>query len=423
MKQKSKIMVVCATERDKRELSSVYFRDVYDIAFYNDNDSELYEKILCKDPGWLDYNVDPEKQIEQAKYFYQQYDCDGVIVSEDYPGSVIASIISKECELIGPSSESILACHHKYVSRKSQQKLVPEVTPKFCLLDDEKNQMKYPFFVKPVKCFFSFFADVVCTESDLYRYQSNLVVPHAFVDKFNWFINRYASFENISCAMIVEELLTGRQYTYEGVIHNGIVQMIGVVSSIMFPGTISFSRFEYPSSLSKSVQIRMHEVAQKFVTGIDLDNMLFNIEFMFDDTTDILRIIEINPRMASQFADMYEKVDGTNSYQYAIDVALGKKPVIQKNKGNHNFAASCVLRLFEDKKVIKTPTQKEIERFYQEFSDGRLQCFVREGQYLSDVFQDGKSFRYGLIHLGARDRQELLEKFEYAQSILNFGLR
>ena len=37
--------------------------------------------------------------------------------------------------------------------------------------------------------------------------------------------------------------------------------------------------------------------------------------------------------------------------------------------------------------------------------------FVKEGQKLSEVFQDGKSYRYALVHLGGRDEQELVERY------------
>ncbi len=37
--------------------------------------------------------------------------------------------------------------------------------------------------------------------------------------------------------------------------------IMGVVDSIMFPGTLAFSRFDYPSALPEGVQARMAEIA------------------------------------------------------------------------------------------------------------------------------------------------------------------
>ena len=57
----------------------------------------------------------------------------------------------------------------------------------------------------------------------------------------------------------------------------------------------------------------MAEIAKTLMRGMGFDNGMFNIEMMYDADADRIGIIEINPRMASQFADLYEKVDGTNS--------------------------------------------------------------------------------------------------------------
>ena len=94
----------------------------------------------------------------------------------------------------------------------------------------------------------------------------------------------------------------------------------------MFPGTLAFARFDYPSALPQSVQARMAEIATTVMEGLGFDNGLFNIEMMYDRETGRVAIIEINPRMASQFADLYEKVDGTNSYEVLLAVGQGRAP-------------------------------------------------------------------------------------------------
>ena len=47
--------------------------------------------------------------------------------------------------------------------------------------------------------------------------------------------------------LIAEGLLKGEQVTVEGYVHGGVATIFGVVDSIMFPGTLAFSRFDYPS--------------------------------------------------------------------------------------------------------------------------------------------------------------------------------
>ena len=67
--------------------------------------------------------------------------------------------------------------------------------------------------------------------------------------------------------------------------------------------------------------------------GLGFDNGIFNIEMMYDAEADRISIIEINPRMASQFADLYEKVDGTNSFSVLLDIAQGRTPRFTRRQG------------------------------------------------------------------------------------------
>ena len=61
--------------------------------------------------------------------------------------------------------------------------------------------------------------------------------------------------------------------------------------SIMYPGTIAFERFEYPSSLPEPVQQRMGGIARRLMRGIGYQDGMFNIEFMYDPETEAIRII------------------------------------------------------------------------------------------------------------------------------------
>ena len=62
---------------------------------------------------------------------------------------------------------------------------------------------------------------------------------------------------------IAEEALRGVQVTVDGFMDGGRATVTGVVDSVMYPGTSSFERFEYPSRLPAAVQRRMAEVAAR----------------------------------------------------------------------------------------------------------------------------------------------------------------
>jgi biotin carboxylase len=236
-------------------------------------------------------------------------------------------------------------------------------------------------------------------------------------------LERYAGTSIGTKRLIAEGLLKGVQVTVEGYAYGGVVRIMGVVDSIMFPGTIAFSRFEYPSALPEAVQARMAELATTLMGGLGFDNGLFNIEMMYDADADRISIIEINPRMASQFADLYEKVDGTNSYEVLLAIGQGRAPAFVPRKGRYSFAASCVLRAFEDRVVVALPSEADITGLSRLYPDIRVELHAAVGRKLSDELQDGQSFRYGIVNLGGRDRDDVLEQFEACRERLGIVLR
>ncbi len=84
------------------------------------------------------------------------------------------------------------------------------------------------------------------------------------------------------------------------------------------------------------------------------------------------------------------------------------------------IAASCVLRTFENKRVLSVPSQEEVNALVERFPDARIEISASPGKLLSDVMQDGNSFRYGLINIGADSHEELNAKFELCKSLLEF---
>jgi hypothetical protein len=126
--------------------------------------------------------------------------------------------------------------------------------------------------------------------------------------------------------------------------------------------------------------------------------------------------------MASQFADLYEKVDGTNTYSVALAIATGNTPVVKKQKTVHKIAASCVLRKFEDHLVTHMPNAEEIAKTKQCVPDIRIVLCAKEGVRLISLadIQDGNSYRYAFLNIGALDHHDLNAKLTECVKHLNF---
>jgi predicted ATP-grasp superfamily ATP-dependent carboligase len=405
------IFVACPTPRDIKELPRL--PDFSEYSFiHQDFITDDLEKLIYEDNIEQAVALDIAAMVDAIVEKYSDGSLAGIMSSDDYPGINIASAVAKRLGLSGPSPEKVLLCQHKYYARRAQQKHVPEAVPRFGIIgmddaDFTSPPLTYPFFLKPVKSVFSCFAQTISSDSEL-RHVLQHKLPHRdFFVPFNQLVEQYCSFEHDAYYMLAEEMLTGLQLTIEGYSFQGEIDFFGIVDSIMFPGTLSFKRFEYPSKLPEEVQNRIKYIARRCMKGIGFDNGLFNIEFFYNPDSNALHIIEINPRMASQFADLYEKVDGTNSYEALVAIAVNKRPVLKKREGRYKVAGSFVLREFENKLVKKVPNAEQISQVHEQFEDLRLEIFAEEGKHLSFTLQDGKSYRYGLIHLGGNSQDEL----------------
>jgi len=418
------ILVICPTQRDYREIDNTLLNKQYNFIFQRWNKGAFDELVVSKDTDctrWLE----PEAMINFLVGLCIGENVDAVVSSDDYPGSVFASIVAERCGLFGPSPQSVLLCHHKYYSRCIQKDCISGATPKFWIVEKNENKISkqsycFPFFIKPVKSSFSVYAQEIKSLEMLKDYMCKTSLSDIYLSYFNWAVNKYIFSEYDGYCFLGEEILEGFQVTVDGFVHNGIVKIIGIVDSVMFPGTISFERFEYPSRLPNLVQQVMKDIVACVIEKIGLDNTLFNVECIYNMQTGAIHIIEINPRMSSQFADLYEKVDGTNSYEIMIDIALGISPRVRYRNGKHSVAASCVLRTFEDKYVVSLPSKSNIDFVEKIFPGTRIEICAQKDKKLSDIKQDPYSYRYGLIHLGGRDWIELLKKYQSCLEFLEF---
>jgi biotin carboxylase len=349
------------------------------------------------------------------------------VSTDDYPGAALAAVLAKELGLPGPCPKASLICQHKYLSREAQASIVPDAVPAFWPIDVAPGAalpegIALPAFVKPMKSFFSIGAKRIETEAELRAAKRKWAELDDFFLPLDRLLQRHASVEIGTTRLIAEGLLKGVQVTVEGYAYGGDVYILGVVDSIFFPGTLAFSRFDYPSALPEAVQDRMHDIATRLMSGLGFDNGMFNIEMMYDADEDRIAIIEINPRMASQFADLYEKVDDTNSYEVLLDIGTGVRPSPKRRQGRYRFAASCVLRTFEDCVVAALPSEEKLAAIERDYPNIRVEIHATAGRRLSDELQDGTSFRYGIVSLGGRDLADVLYRFETCQTKLGIVL-
>lgn len=419
--QRKKILVVFPTAWDDRQLDAcrAAWRDRYEIELATPTD---------EDCPW---DFDLLEWIEQTART-RRGEIDGVFSSSDYPGATVAAALATELGLPGSTPGAVLACSHKHASRRLQREVVPEATPRFALIDatrpeDGLDDLFFPCFVKPVKGAFSIHSRRIDTPEELLAFFRSATIQEfvgEYMHLFHQLVAAYTDFEVDGRFFLAEELLSGLQVTVEGFVADERVEILGVVDSLLHPKSKSFSRFDLPSFHRPEIQERMAGIARRLIPHLGLESTLFNVEMMYEPARDSIHVIEVNPRLCGQFADLYQKVDGTNGYEIALALAAGDPLRRRRGEGRYGQASSFPLRVYEPVRVDRAPTADDVARAAALYPGTLIWTEVEEGWELSDfeTGEDGHSYRYGIVNLGADSRRDLLARFRAVRGALGFRL-
>lgn len=416
----AKVLVVCANAWDDEGLAHprVAARAAYVHA----------GRELLEDPSLLDaIAFDPFRYARRLGDLARRERVDGVVGTGDYPGCMLAALVAADVGLRAPRPHDVVALSHKVESRAIQRAVVPEATPAYTTIDPaapHPGAVGFPIFVKPVKGTMSIRARLARDEAELreaLRFGLREAVRGRLLMRpFDRMLRRLRPAAAPAHFFIGEQPLRGDQVTVDGFVSRGRVVVMGVVDSVMYPGTNSFLRFDHPSRLAPDVVRRMKDTAERLVAGSGFDDGCFNVEMFHDPQTGRISIIEVNPRMSYQFADLYEKVDGATTYEVQIALALGEDPPWRAGGGRWRYATSFVLRRFADARVVRVPDARDLAALRARCDDVVVKTTCVPGLRLSDLDQDVGSYRYGIVNLGGDTPAELDEKWAAAKALLPY---
>lgn len=353
---------------------------------------------------------------------------DGVMSNNEHFGALAAAAVAQRLGLPGTDPAVVIASQHKYYARCMQQKIVPEATPRFSVFPYGVRApdagLPYPCFVKPVKATYSVLARRVDSAAELAAHMNfslfERLVLRKLIRPFNDLMPLYTPFTIDAAHMVAEELLPGVQVNIDGYVHNGRVCVLGIVDEVMYPGTQAFMRFEYPSRLPGEVRERMTALAETLLEGMDYAHGFFNLELAYDPDTRALRVIELNPRLASQLANLYRRVDGYDPYDLLLSLATGEAPRHATGQGEFRAAASFVFRRFDGREVRAVPTAAQIESISRRYPDARLMLYLKRGMALAREMKWLGSYRYAVLNLGGANPQDLFARYDEIRRELAF---
>jgi hypothetical protein len=361
----------------------------------------------------------------------------GVVSHHEQYGALAAALIAERLGLPGATPAAVAAAQHKLHARGVLARVAPEANLEYRVLHaaygaNVPADVSYPAFVKPVKAAFSVLAKSVRNQAELQAHtrfgRRELWVIRRLVEPFDRVSRRVLRDSNGHAPhtahrlMLEEALPLGTpQFNLDGWVRNGDVHALGVVDAIMYPGTASFMRWEYPSKLKANVQAQALDVARRFLRAVGFQNGCFNMEFFFDPATQRLSVIEFNPRLASQFSDLYLRVDGVDPHAISLALATGEDPLrLPRAAPSASVATSFVYRSFSAEATPQAPSAAQRAAFMQAFPDGLQFSFPKRGHGLARDFKWLGSHRYGIMHLGAPDEHSLRERCVRASGLLGW---
>ncbi|MDZ7734607.1 MAG: ATP-grasp domain-containing protein [Acidimicrobiia bacterium] len=231
---------------------------------------------------------------------------DGISTFWDFPAAEMAPILCHERGLSGPTLQAVLRSQHKYWARLEQKAAVPECVPGFCpvnVYDDASLaaiDLAYPFWIKPVRAYSSHLGFRIRNRDDLKNAVEEIreKIPR-LGDPFNAILRHAGELppevEGVDGRWCVaERIISGRQCTLEGWVHNGETHVFGAIDSRRMPNGSSFSRYQYPSTLPNQVQQRMIDITRRLMEHIGYDDAAFNIELFWQRDTNRIHLLEVN---------------------------------------------------------------------------------------------------------------------------------
>jgi hypothetical protein len=382
------ILVLCPQERDRAAIDAAGLGGRY-LVRYEGSDLDQLEEF------------EPVAFLEASA----EVPADGVVGTKDL-SALLASLLAERRGLPGPTPRSLLTLQHKPTSRRVQREVAPEATPNFCLLNGGQQPCEPPFFAKPVVGRLSQNAYRIDDLSEV----TNLHEADRYTARYGEIAALAGGDPNAAHGFIGEELLSGAEVTLEGYALGDAVTTIGVTDSVKYPGTLSFERFEYPSQLPEERQLELSGVAERVLPALGFEGGFFNMEF-FVPAEGPAQIIEVNGRIASQFAPLVQALHGRSTYEALFDLAVGEDPRWKTGIPN-GVALSYVLRVFEDAFVEAVPEEEE-----------GVELLVRPGLSLAEQgTNDSQSYRLAILYVSGETREEAVARARERAAKLTFRL-
>lgn len=354
---------------------------------------------------------------------------DGVFSNNEYFGALIAAGVAERLGLPGTPPAVVVTAQQKYYARLEQRRIAPEAVPAFSVFpfnvrDPSEVGLPFPLYVKPVRATFSVLVRRIENFAQLRRHLTfswfEELVIRRLVRPFNDLMPLYTDFTIDAHHLIAETPIEGQEVNVDGYVRDGRVSFLGLCDAMMFPGTDQFERFVYPSRVPAAVQERMRALAERLLTGMGYRHGFFNIEMIWNPADDRVMLIELNPRLASQLAGLYRRVDGINPHRMLLELCTGGAPRAAPEFTGCGVAASLVSRRFDGRPLERDPDAAEVAAVRRRYPDAAIMLYLKRGQALAREMKWLGSYRYAVVNMGGANEAVLDRHYAEIRRMLRF---
>lgn len=312
--------------------------------------------------------IDKEKVIQAAT----EWKIDAILTTSDFPVRTVA-YVCENTGLMGLSSISAELCTNKYLFR-TRLKASGINTPRFWSIrgSDELMQLKdaeFPLVVKPV--------------------DSSASRGVSMVDSFDALRNAFTEAIQYSKSgqVVVEDYLSGPEYSVETLIQNGNIEIIAITekSTSREPYFIE-ERHIIPAQLTPEQEIDIKQMVIKAIRAVGLDNSAAHVELKLTANGPV--IIEMGARLGGDYitSDLVPLATGVDMIENIVRIGLGE-PIIT-SQSSRKFAGIQFVTPNNYQEIAKIESaikqRKQVVRFEmnQPHSNSYKSSFDRCGYYI-----------------------------------------
>lgn len=274
---------------------------------------------------------------------------DGIVSDWGFPATVLVPILAARFRLPSPSLEAVLKCEHSYWSRREQAAAVPEHVPRFQAFDPFDDDLLDRLALEPpywIRSFESFRSDLVFPVHGPQELNTVLAVIRReealLCAPFRWVLENIevpAEMRQMKESFIAESMVAGERCTMEGYVHEGEVHghLLGV--GLRESDPFSLCRGDEASPLRHQVERRVLAIAGAVLKRIGLDNAPFRLDLFYNQRSDHIWLLGINPVISQAGSERFEQSQGISPLGVMVDLALGRKPVTIKGHTKPSIVA------------------------------------------------------------------------------------